>query len=344
MKADHTGRATWFIGAMVVLAAATQLNAQRGWSSERFSLKDGKSLTLKTTEAWDGQSTHVGLDFVLTELSGASTTIHRQHLFRTQSNLGSLAYDGVYPSVRSALETEHELSILVRVMPMGITEDGHYLLLKKTGNSFQVMNSLALWELWPSQAAMDSKQPRELQLTGMRRIHIVHHDQFDVKIDIAPDNSVTINGKPCAPANAPIKRLHYRQFLHALSPNTEQTYEVPLQEPRDISWWANPSITPPLSHDDYQKFSRVIEWASPPRIDRATIPPELLGGEQSVAPAPVRDKFPGASLNPMLTKAPEETHAVRTPSEEPPSSRPWSIILVLIVATTGVLWLLVKRH
>lgn len=33
-----------------------------------------------------------------------------------------------------------------------------------------------------------------------------------------------------------------------------------------------------------------------------------------------------------------------TPSEEPTSSTPWSIIIVLIVAATGILWLLVKNR
>jgi hypothetical protein len=33
-----------------------------------------------------------------------------------------------------------------------------------------------------------------------------------------------------------------------------------------------------------------------------------------------------------------------TPSEEPTSSTPWSIIVVLIVAATGLLWLLVKKR
>ena len=33
-----------------------------------------------------------------------------------------------------------------------------------------------------------------------------------------------------------------------------------------------------------------------------------------------------------------------TPSEEPTSSTPWRIIVVLIVAACGLLWLLFKRH
>ena len=41
-------------------------------------------------------------------------------------------------------------------------------------------------------------------------------------------------------------------------------------------------------------------------------------------------------------KAPESRPAAPSPSEEPASSTPWSIIVVLIVAAIGLLWLLLK--
>lgn len=43
-------------------------------------------------------------------------------------------------------------------------------------------------------------------------------------------------------------------------------------------------------------------------------------------------------------KAPSTATASATPSEERTSSTPWSIIVVLIVAATGLLWLLVKNR
>jgi hypothetical protein len=43
-------------------------------------------------------------------------------------------------------------------------------------------------------------------------------------------------------------------------------------------------------------------------------------------------------------KSPEAKPAPPTPSEEPTSSTPWSIIVVLIVAAIGLLWLLVKNR
>lgn len=43
-------------------------------------------------------------------------------------------------------------------------------------------------------------------------------------------------------------------------------------------------------------------------------------------------------------KAPEAKHTPTTPSEEPASSTPWSIIIVLIVTVLGLLWLALKNR
>ena len=53
---------------------------------------------------------------------------------------------------------------------------------------------------------------------------------------------------------------------------------------------------------------------------------------------------PPAVQPPAPKKAPEEKPTVLTPSEEPSSSIPLSIIVVLIVAATGLLWLLLKNR
>jgi hypothetical protein len=47
---------------------------------------------------------------------------------------------------------------------------------------------------------------------------------------------------------------------------------------------------------------------------------------------------------PAPKKAPSTAPAPSTPSEEPSASTPWSIIVVLIVAAMGLLWLLVKNR
>lgn len=49
-------------------------------------------------------------------------------------------------------------------------------------------------------------------------------------------------------------------------------------------------------------------------------------------------------VQPATKQAPEAKPTQATPSEEPTSSTPWSIIVVLIVAATGLLWLLVKNR
>lgn len=47
---------------------------------------------------------------------------------------------------------------------------------------------------------------------------------------------------------------------------------------------------------------------------------------------------------PAPKKATAATPTALTPSEEPTSSTPWSVIVILIVAATGLLWLLVKKR
>lgn len=47
---------------------------------------------------------------------------------------------------------------------------------------------------------------------------------------------------------------------------------------------------------------------------------------------------------PKSERAPDVKPTFPTPIEEPPSSTPWSIIVVLIVAALGLLWLLLKRR
>lgn len=47
---------------------------------------------------------------------------------------------------------------------------------------------------------------------------------------------------------------------------------------------------------------------------------------------------------PKPKKAPSTSPAPSTPSDEPASSTPWSVIIVLIMAATGLLWLLVKKR
>ena len=53
---------------------------------------------------------------------------------------------------------------------------------------------------------------------------------------------------------------------------------------------------------------------------------------------------PAGMAQPSTAKANEARSAVQAPNEAPASSMPWSIIVVLIVAAGGLLWLLLKRR
>lgn len=79
-----------------------------------------------------------------------------------------------------------------------------------------------------------------------------------------------------------------------------------------------------------------------------------LQGVQPIQPvtdvgATSQKQSPSISTNGPITpsptpKAPEAKPAVSSPSEETTSTTPWSIIVVLIVAALGLLWLLLKRR
>ncbi len=69
-------------------------------------------------------------------------------------------------------------------------------------------------------------------------------------------------------------------------------------------------------------------------------PPTASPGDLS-SDGPKATQSPPPSITPTLTKHLQSKPAP-TPREEPTSSTPWSIIVVLIVAAMGLLWLLLK--
>jgi hypothetical protein len=58
----------------------------------------------------------------------------------------------------------------------------------------------------------------------------------------------------------------------------------------------------------------------------------------------VTDPSQSSKVQPPAPKKTPEAKPASPASEEPTSSTPWSIIIVLIVAATGLLWLLVKKR
>ena len=104
--------------------------------------------------------------------------------------------------------------------------------------------------------------------------------------------------------------------------------------------------------DRFRLFADSVESSGPPPVIRVrsvnAVRPEAVEKE-SAAPSPNPEathpryvKPPSMPLIP--TRPPEAKPTVPTPNEESASSTPWSIIVVLIVAATGLLWLLLKRR
>jgi len=99
-------------------------------------------------------------------------------------------------------------------------------------------------------------------------------------------------------------------------------------------------------------------WESNPQLlDKALINTSATSGSASSSPngdatePPVPQASRIQANPPTLSvqssspkKAPEVKPTTSTPSEEPTSSTPWSVVAVLIVAATGLLWLLVKKR
>lgn len=90
--------------------------------------------------------------------------------------------------------------------------------------------------------------------------------------------------------------------------------------------------------------TKEVGFVIEPDIERMT---KRLNG--TLKPTEWHDKFgrPPKGYDwpqPNMTKIPEAKPALSPPSEEPASSTPWSIVVVLIVAALGLLWLVLKRR
>jgi hypothetical protein len=70
----------------------------------------------------------------------------------------------------------------------------------------------------------------------------------------------------------------------------------------------------------------------------------LEASETATNQSALKANFTHLGEPPVPKKEPEAEATTPTPSEEPTSSTPWSIIAALIVAATGLMWLLVKKR
>jgi hypothetical protein len=91
-----------------------------------------------------------------------------------------------------------------------------------------------------------------------------------------------------------------------------------------------PYLSPKWREAAAQLQSAFNKWAKTP--------------QQSATQQTEPNEKPSVIVQPPAPRTPEAKPTVPTPSEEPTSSTPWSIIIVLIVAAIGLLWLLVKKR
>jgi hypothetical protein len=99
----------------------------------------------------------------------------------------------------------------------------------------------------------------------------------------------------------------------------------------DISLIDKVAASRPFFRDSLQKSSTLL------RSRLGSTPPT---GSSPSGEGVTSQNQPMGSANHALETKPTTS----TPSEEPTSSTPWSVVAVLIVAATGLLWLLVKKR
>ena len=79
------------------------------------------------------------------------------------------------------------------------------------------------------------------------------------------------------------------------------------------------------------------EKLPPPRL------PKAAADANTKATTPPQTPSVVVPVKPSTPKSPEAKPTTTTPSEEPTSSSPWSVLAVVIVAATSLLWLLLKK-
>jgi hypothetical protein len=136
----------------------------------------------------------------------------------------------------------------------------------------------------------------------------------------------------------PVARLSLRLAQLALPTSFETFYEE-MYRSRNDNW------RPIAGTSRY--WSSLISWIHKQGIKS----PEALAIKAEVERFSTQpdSAHPQAEVKPLSSvrppkEAPEATATASTLSEEPTSSNPWSIIVVLIVAAIGLLWLLVKKR
>ncbi len=152
-----------------------------------------------------------------------------------------------------------------------------------------------------------------------------------------------------------------------ISPARESLVHLPCRLPQEKERWEKISdlvkLIRTVSSVDLAKQQEIVttllgsenewtrRWAEyvQPRLKDLINAPTSKNHETSPPPAPKTQiistpKPLQAVQQPTPRNASEAKPTKSAPSEEPASSTPWSIIVVLIVAAIGLLWLLVKKR
>lgn len=301
-------------------------------ASTPFAISSSVSIRVRSSEIFQDNSTEFGAEIHLSEDGGKTERlILRMPLAQTPFNLAGRENSGIHPRIWDAKVYVGKLMILFSSTVLDFGEDGHFLVLERApSGQFSAQNKLTVTELFPAQNSTSPQPPKEAVLKEGGVIHIVHHDDFAVDIRVSPTNVVSINGRPCSPDNAPVRRIHYRHFLHALSPSTAQTYDIPLPGPKEITWWKTPFPPPPYTLETLLDLSGLFDYL---------IPPKALTGAANASPAGASNPW---LVVPLSTAKPVETNSA-APSEQTVST-PRLVWGMVIAAAIGLLWLVFKKR
>ena len=254
--------------------------------SKPYLLPDQSVLTVVSFDDSDGVYALAVVKLTAQEET-AEREIYRLNLGRTS---GTVFENRRSPVIMSAVKQENKLALLFGAESC-TEDDGYYVLIQSgTDNNYEQQTALRIADLLPANGSFRSQSPKSLDLLDLSTIQLVHHDDFVSVIKIAEDNSVTINGKPCAPNNAPVDKIYYKRFLRVLSPETEATYDYTKTGYQPVTWW-DETKAPSLPHVTEPKPAPPTRWdadvcaepcAGPPRLSRPIDRARKVSGESNV--------------------------------------------------------------
>jgi len=115
-----------------------------------------------------------------------------------------------------------------------------------------------------------------------------------------------------------------------LVPERFEAFDVPLNQKRQSAYWKKTAL-PELN-------------ATLPPLVIAPTTPTIPVSDANAKQASSKQNPPPHVQQSASKKAPETTPSASTPIEAPASSTAWAIVAVVVVATLGLLWFLLKRR